>query len=143
MIGPNGTRATGVRPIIYSFGIDKKWHFDDALASHGLDVHSFDPTTKTRSDHLQHKVQGVHFHYWGLSTSRKECRAGQPTTSYGSLGGEMLGLSQILQRLNHGAAHISALKIEYASADERLRQSYKPSLHTRLIALTLPVSPQL
>ena len=111
-------RCSSHQPIVYSFGIDNKWGFDDYMASQGFEVHSFDPTTNTRVAHMRHRVVNVpgsvNFKYWGLTTTRAACQRATPKTTYGALGGQMLGLSEIRQRLRHNTtgARIAVLKIE-------------------------------
>merc|ERR1712072_387859 len=48
--------------LVYSFGIDRSWGYDDSMAARGCEVHSFDPTKESREAHESHNVPGVHFH---------------------------------------------------------------------------------
>ena len=101
------------RPLFYSFGIDNKWNPDDILGRLGFEVHSFDPTTAKRQVHEAHRSAGVHFHYTGLQSST--CHGGHASHTdkfYGKLGGELLSLSTIRQRLGHRERTIGALKID-------------------------------
>ena len=56
----------------------------------------------------------MHFHYWGLQSSLTGCRSSQQraTSVYGGLGGDLISLSQIKQRLGHEGRTIGAFKID-------------------------------
>ncbi|CAL4067937.1 unnamed protein product, partial [Meganyctiphanes norvegica] len=53
--------------IVYSFGINEEWSFDEAMAAKGCQVHSFDPTMEV-GDH-QHSP-GVRFHNLGIGGTK-------------------------------------------------------------------------
>ena len=52
------------RCIVYSFGINNEWSFDEAMVEYGCDVFAFDPSmNETDHDHSEH----IHFYNLGLS----------------------------------------------------------------------------
>lgn len=51
--------------IVYSFGINDEWSFDDAMAKYGCQVYAFDPSMKA-DDH--DRSPSVHFFKFGLSS---------------------------------------------------------------------------
>lgn len=70
---PDGHKAVcldlGVAPVyknclVYSFGINNQWAFDDAMSEFGCQVHSFDPSMGVQ-DH--DRGERIHFHNLGLS----------------------------------------------------------------------------
>lgn len=50
--------------LIYSFGINNEWTFDEAMADYGCQVFSFDPSMKV-DDH--NRTDRIHFYNVGLS----------------------------------------------------------------------------
>ena len=72
---PDGHKAIcldkGVSPIynnclVYSFGINYQWSFDDAMEEYGCQVYSFDPSMNV-GDH--NRSSNIHFYNVGLSGS--------------------------------------------------------------------------
>jgi len=98
--------------IAYSFGIGNVWDFDDALAlRHRCEVHSFDPTDRFLEQHLQHKVENVHFHFSGLGiTNRITQSYAFSSQAYGSVAAPLQSLELIMSRLKHRVIHV--LKID-------------------------------
>ena len=111
------------RGLVYSVGIDNIWDFDDACASSGHEVHSFDPTAKNLAMHQSHKQTGVHFHPWGLTGGdeipcvrdpqqpRKKHEL-QDAGGRGSFLDSLYTLTSIRERLGHSSRRISMLKID-------------------------------
>lgn len=86
--------------LVYSFGIADQWDIEDYLATqHGCRVHAFDPTTKYKELHEKHtsgSVEGVTFHFQGLSTGDMEtASAHKVETHYGAMDGEFHSLGQL------------------------------------------------
>ncbi|XP_046643132.1 uncharacterized protein LOC124328411 [Daphnia pulicaria] len=50
--------------IVYSFGIDNEWSFDEKMSRYGCEVFAFDPSMGM--DHHDHIPGNVHFYNWGL-----------------------------------------------------------------------------
>ena len=97
---------------VFSFGIAMDFAFDDRMASRGFTVHSFDPTSSSRSFHQNHSVHGVTFHFGGLQASR-EC--GRVTTfggSYGRLGGSLETLTSWMRKIHTTQRLLGVLKID-------------------------------
>lgn len=90
--------------LIYSFGINYDWKFDDDLHTLGCAVYSFDPSMKTAS-HQRGKKH--HFYNWALQTPVK------------NLSSEWLffSLPEIRAKLNHTERVIDVLKIDADGAE--------------------------
>ncbi|XP_060069044.1 probable methyltransferase-like protein 24 [Ylistrum balloti] len=64
---PNARYLQKDNCLVYSFGINNDFSFDDAIArDYGCKVHSFDPSMK-KSDHIRSQKPFVSFHATGLS----------------------------------------------------------------------------
>ena len=111
--GGAGAANIGVRPLAYSFGIAREWHFDDAMADLGFEVHSFDPTIREQKRHASHRHAHTHFHYQGIH-SNLGCRSSGARSGgvYGGLGGSMLTLAQIREQLQHTDRPVRILKLD-------------------------------
>ena len=110
-----GSRTDTRRPLVYSFGIANEWDFEDYMGSRGFEVHAFDPTSRFRDEHEKHSAPNVHFHFMGLG-ARGGAAGRMHFAGYGSLGGEVLALDELTERLGHGDRDdqrpISLLKID-------------------------------
>ena len=92
--------------LVYSFGIDNSWGYDDMMASqYGCEVHSFDPTQNLRAQHEAHKVPGVAFHYGGLSSNYGFCSKANTWSDerHDGMGGEMNTLAKWVSTLGHAS----------------------------------------
>jgi hypothetical protein len=90
--------------LVYSFGIQKNWKFDEAMALYGCEVHSFDPSIG-KEDH-QHSKR-VYFHnvgLWGDNIVTSE-------------NWTLQSLSTIRKRLGHDKMIIDILKVDVESAE--------------------------
>jgi hypothetical protein len=50
--------------LVYSFGINNEWSFDEKMSRYGCEVFAFDPSMGM--DHHDHIPGNVHFYNWGL-----------------------------------------------------------------------------
>lgn len=50
--------------LVYCFGIQDDWSFDETMARYGCEVFAFDPSTGMTSH--DHSPGNIHFHDWGL-----------------------------------------------------------------------------
>ncbi|XP_048238240.1 probable methyltransferase-like protein 24 [Haliotis rufescens] len=99
--------------IVYSFGIDNDFSFDDDVAStFGCEVHAFDPSMK-QQDHL--RGRRVHFHNLGLSD-----RDGK-----GKMQWPMKTMVSIRLDLKHADGVIDYMKIDIEDSEwESLRHAF-------------------
>jgi hypothetical protein len=126
--------------LVYTVGIGNDWRFEDRMARHGCEVHSFDPTEHLLQLHYAHAQSGVSFHPWGLHGA-EGCRAVAENESfYGALNGTMLTLKQLLGRLGHAHRKLHVLKIDCEGCEwevfDHLRRS-QPTLLSRIKLLLL------
>ena len=126
--------------LVYTVGIGNDWRFEDRMARHGCEVHSFDPTEHLLQSHYAHTQPGVSFHPWGLHGA-EGCRAKAENESfYGALSGPMLTLTQLLGRLGHAHRKLHVLKIDCEGCEwdvfDHLRRS-QPALLSRVTLLLL------
>lgn len=50
--------------LVYSFGINNEWSFDEEMDLYGCEVFSFDPSMGV--NHHDHSPGNIHFYNWGL-----------------------------------------------------------------------------
>ena len=54
--------------LVYSFGINNEWSFDDAMSQYGCQVYAFDPSMKKESFN---RSASIHFFNFGLSSEER------------------------------------------------------------------------
>lgn len=119
LIAIDGQKAvcldTEVRPtprdcLVYSFGINNEWSFEDAMDSYGCDVYAFDPSMNQTAD-ITHHVEGttIYYFHYGLG-SKDEVRV--------TNGWHLMSLSDLYRKLERHHGHgriIDYLKIDIES----------------------------
>ncbi|KAK8732640.1 hypothetical protein OTU49_006861 [Cherax quadricarinatus] len=116
--------------LVYSFGINFEWSFDDAMASYGCEVYSFDPTM----DMKEHKRSpNITFLKLGIGNSARNFSRGKVDT----LGG-------IIKKLGHVGRRIDYLKLDIEGMEvETLEEVFKnqPELLTNVTHLGVEIHP--
>ncbi|XP_046643949.1 probable methyltransferase-like protein 24 [Daphnia pulicaria] len=89
--------------LVYSFGINNEWSFDEKMSLYGCEVFSFDPSMGL--DHHVHSPGNIHFYNWGLGDRNEYDQ---------ELNWTIRSLSSIYETLSirHGRKVIDYLKID-------------------------------
>ncbi|OWA51112.1 putative Methyltransferase-like protein 24 [Hypsibius exemplaris] len=118
--------------LVYSFGVNDDWSFDDALHGRGCEVHSFDPSSGGPS----HKRGLRHwFHAWGLGT---RINALKPKW-------KMLTYAQIRQKLGHEGRPVDVLKLDMEGSEWSFLESTlmdHPSMLDAVDQLIMEIHPE-
>ncbi|XP_057381535.1 probable methyltransferase-like protein 24 [Daphnia carinata] len=94
--------------IVYSFGINNEWSFDEAMESYGCKVFAFDPSMNTGNH--QHSL-GVTFYNFGLSGKDEVDMRGWDLKTLSSI------YSVLKEKNQHADVNIDYLKIDIESAE--------------------------
>jgi len=70
------------RCLVYSFGINQEWSFEDQMAEYGCKVYAFDPSTNEK-DHDRGDI--IHFYHIGLSNKEETTDKGWNLHSLSSI----------------------------------------------------------
>ncbi|CAN0432126.1 unnamed protein product, partial [Ectocarpus fasciculatus] len=98
--------------VVYSFGINYQWEFDDFMHSYGCTVHSFDPgmtyKDKRAENHFFHKV--------GLGNHTGEHTG--PSTLYNQgIKYSVATVQSLMKKLGHNYVDLIRLDVEGAEWD--------------------------
>jgi len=104
--------------LVYSFGINYDFSFDDAMATLGCEVHAFDPSMN-QSDHK--RPSGVTFHKMGLSdadTDSYEPRSdGYVNNARHTVRWRMRTLGSVMNMLGHSGKILDVLKLDIEASE--------------------------
>ena len=126
-LDPAARPQTNGNCLVYSFGINNDWSFDELMEIYGCQVHSFDPSMKMAS-HSHSK--GIQFHDWGLDDR----------DYVDSNGWHMRSLSSIYQELKHSGRIIDYLKLDIEFAEWRaLPQMIKSGMLSKVRQLHVEI----
>jgi hypothetical protein len=113
--GKDGQKAVCIDPqvapqpskcLVYSFGINNEWSFDEEMEQYGCQVFAFDPSMAMEPhDH----TPGIHFYNWGLGERDEILETSDNVTKW-----QMYSLSSIYKTLSvrHGPKIIDYLKMD-------------------------------
>ncbi|VDI76170.1 Hypothetical predicted protein [Mytilus galloprovincialis] len=102
--------------LVYSFGINNQWSFDDAMANIGCDVFSFDPSMGYTGEHV--RPSGVHFYPIGLGSKSMDDFTPRMDNYVKKNPGKkwkIRTLGDLVKELNHSKRPIDMLKIDVES----------------------------
>eukprot|EP00457_Paulinella_chromatophora_P012975 gb/GEZN01013234.1/.p1 GENE.gb/GEZN01013234.1/~~gb/GEZN01013234.1/.p1 ORF type:complete len:330 (+),score=29.98 gb/GEZN01013234.1/:125-991(+) len=122
---PLKNKARGRKCVVYSFGINVDWTFDDAAANHGCEVHGFDPTINFNESKAKYDSNLKTLHPWGLAlgledrifppgTASFEWPGIGPRTDSNTEPWELRTISSIMKALNHSALDVLKVDVEGA-----------------------------
>ena len=117
-----GVRPEGGKCLIYSFGINNEWSFDDTMEKYGCEVFAFDPSMNQPD---QDRTEKIHFFNVGLGDKDYTTQKGWKIKS----------LSSIYQMLlpRHGEKVIDYLKMDIESAEwDTIPQIIKSGMLTKV-----------
>ena len=117
--------------LVYSFGINNEWSFDDGVASYGCKVFAFDPSMKAK----EHK-RGKNIHFYPIGI-------GDQDTSYKY---KYLTMKSIIKFLNHDKNDviIDYLKMDVEGAEVGFfQETYKnnPDIMNKFKQIGLEIHP--
>lgn len=123
--------------VVYSFGINNEWSFDDSMAAYGCQVFSFDPSMKAE-DHDRGK--SIHFFKIGISSENSSNKKGWKLQTLDSI-------YEMLQP-RHGPAVIDYLKMdieydEWAALPQILESGILDRVRQMAVEVHLPLDDSL
>ncbi|XP_071152343.1 probable methyltransferase-like protein 24 isoform X2 [Mytilus edulis] len=125
--------------LVYSFGINYDFRFDDEMAILGCEVHSFDPSMGNTEKHI--RKSGVHFYPIGIGGKSNDAvipRMDQYTKKHPKKMWKVRTLRQIMESLGHEDRHLDILKIDIESYEwEVLRNILSDNLASRIRQLNI------
>ncbi|XP_042231799.1 methyltransferase-like protein 24 [Homarus americanus] len=120
--------------LVYSFGINYEWSFDDAMGVYGCEVFSFDPTMAMKDHQRSPKVNFLHL---GLSNITGRQTIGSRKCEVDRLGG-------IKDRLGHAGRRIDVLKMDIEKMEVEVLEevlSHQPELLTSVTQFAIEIHP--
>ncbi|XP_063419330.1 probable methyltransferase-like protein 24 [Mytilus trossulus] len=125
--------------LVYSFGINYDFRFDDAMARVGCEVHSFDPSMGNTTKHI--RKSEVHFHPIGIGGKSNDAiipRMDQYTKKHPKKTWKVRTLRQIMESLGHEDRILDILKIDIETYEwEVLQNILSDNLTSRIRQLEL------